>query len=203
MHWKRKNNMARLHFHIAGSILLIALLMCVYNASAQEQRTATIKLDFIKTDSTKTCRATVLSDSSLPVKEKEVHLFVKGLFGELEVVKTVTTDENGVAEFNFPINLPSSNNGMLSLVARIVKDETFGTVETESAVKWGAELKKGEAEWGNRSLSASREKAPMFLVIASTLIICIIWGTIFYVIFQLPKIKKSGKMFAKTQPIIS
>jgi len=203
MHWKRKNNMARLHFHIAGSILFIALLLCVYNASAQEQRTATIKLDFTKTDSTKTCRATVLSDSSLPLKEKEVHLFVKALYSEFEVVKAVSTDENGVAEFNFPINLPSSNNGMLTLIARIDKDEIFGTVEAQSDVKWGAELKKGEGEWGHRSLSASREKAPMFLVIASTLIICIIWGTIFYVIFQLPKIKKSGKMFAKTQTAIS
>jgi hypothetical protein len=203
MHWKRKNNMSRLRFHIAGSILFIALQLCAYNAAAQEQRTATIKLDFIKTDSTKTCRATVLSDSSLPVKEKEVHLFVKGLYSELEVTKAVTTDENGVAEFNFPMNLPSSNNGMLTLIARIVKDETFGTVEAQSDVKWGAESKKGETEWGNRSLSASREKAPMFLVIASTLIICFIWGTIFYVILQLPKIKKSGKMFTKTQPTIS
>lgn len=195
--------MSRLHFYTAGFILFTALQLCVYNASAQGQRTATIKLDFIKTDSTKTCRATVLSDSSLPVKEKEVHLFVKGLYSELEVTKAVTTDENGVAEFNFPTNLPSSNNGMLTLIARIVKDETFGTVEAKSDVKWGAEAKKESAEWGNRSLSASREKAPMFLVIASTLIICFIWGTIFYVVFQLFKIKKSGKMFAKPQQAVS
>ena len=203
MHWKRKNNMSRLHLPITRSILFIALLLSVYNVTAQVKRTATIKLDFTKTDTTKTCKATVLSDSSLPVKEKEVHLFVKGLFSELEVTKAITTDENGVAEFNFPINLPSANNGILTLIARIDKDETFGTVEAQSDVKWGAELKNDEAEWGNRSLSASREKAPMFLVIASTLIICFIWGTIFYVIFQLSKIKKSGKMFTKTPQAIS
>jgi hypothetical protein len=202
MHCK-KNNMPRLLFHIAGSVMFIALQLSIYNASAQQQRTATIKLDFSKTDSTKTCTATVLSDSSLPVKEKEVHLFVKGLYSELEVVKAVTTDDNGVAVFNFPTDLPSSNNGMLTLIARIDKDETFGTVEAQSDVKWGAALKNNEGEWGHRSLSASREKAPMFLVVASTLIICFIWGTILYVILQLPKIKKSGKMFAKTQATIS
>lgn len=203
MDCKRKNSMFRLHVTIAASILIVALQLGVYQVSiAQEKRTATIKLDFTKTDTSKTCTATVMSDSSLPVKEKEVHLYVKGLYSLLEIGKPVTTDENGVAAFKFPTNLPSSNNGMLSLIAKIEKDETYGTVETQTDVNWGAAI-KDESVWGDRSLSASREKAPMFLVVASTLIIFFIWGTIVYVVFQLLRIKKSAKVSNKLNSAIS
>jgi hypothetical protein len=60
-------------------------------------------------------------------------------------------------------------------------------------VKWGVKSKSESYNWSNRSLSASRERAPMILVVASTLIIMFIWGTIFYVVSQLFKIKKSAR----------
>jgi hypothetical protein len=45
-----------------------------------------------------------------------------------------------------------------------------------------------------RSLSASRDKAPAYLIIASNTIIAIIWGTLIYIIFQIYRIKKEGRV---------
>ncbi|MDP4261766.1 MAG: hypothetical protein Q8941_04485 [Bacteroidota bacterium] len=193
---KRTNNVFSLKMNVATFILLFITLWPLSNLLAQEKKTAAITLSFSQTDSTKTCKATVLSDSGR-VKGTEVHLYVKRSFSLLPVGKVVETDENGEANIDVPMDLPGDKNGMLVIIAKIEKDETYGDAETQSEVKWGAALKNEPFHWGDRSLSASREKAPMFLVVASTSIIVIIWGTIFYVIFQLVRINKSGRLFKK------
>jgi hypothetical protein len=192
---KRKNKIPRLQLNNTAFLLFLVMQLFGLHLFAQEPKVATLKLSFSQTDSTKTCIATLLSDS-LPVKETEVHLYVKGLYTLLPVGKVVSTDENGEASFEFPTNLPSSKKGMLDIVAKVEKNEIYGNVETQSSVKWGV-TPVSEVDWANRSLSASREKAPMTLVVVSTLIIVLIWGTIFYIISQLFVIKKSGRVPVK------
>lgn len=189
---KRKNKTHGSQFNIAALILFLVIQLCAYNLFAQTEKPATIKLDFIKTDSTKTCQATVTSDGK-PVAGPEVHLYVKRMYSLLVIGKSIATDSTGVASFDFPIDLPGDKNGMLTVIAKIEKDEKYGSVETSSDVKWGAALKSEPFSWNDRSLSASRDKAPTFLVIASISIILVIWGTICYVIFQLFRIKRTVK----------
>jgi hypothetical protein len=188
----RKNSIYGLSQYVKAFMLFVVLQSVVISLSAQGTKTANIKLTFTGTDSTKTCIAAVTSDSG-KVKGKEVHLYVKSLYALLPIGKAIETDENGEASFNFPIDLPGDQNNMLVVVAKIEKDETYGTVETDSTVKWGALQANESNRWADRSLSASREKAPMFLVFGSNLIIGIIWGTILYIIFQLVRIRKAGK----------
>jgi len=187
---------------VFGCILIIAVQLFSQHSFAQTTDTATIKLDFVQGDSSKTCKATVTA-GGLPLKEKEIHLYVKSLYALLPVGKAVATDETGVAEINFPMDLPGDKDGMLTVIAKLEKDEVYGTVETEGQVKWGFKAKAESSHWSDRSLSASREKAPMFLVVASTLIIMVIWGTIFYVVFQLFRIRRSGKMIKQLNNQVS
>jgi hypothetical protein len=119
------------------------------------------------------------------------------MYSLLPVGKTVATDSTGVARIDFPKDLPGDKNGMLTVIAKIESDEHYGSVETESEVKWGVPLNNETFPWNERSLSASREKAPTFLVIASISIILVIWGTICYIIFQLFRIKRSVKGLKK------
>ena len=193
---KRKNTGCQLQLNCIVFVLLLVLQMPVHRLYAQDQKVAVIKLSFEQTDSTKTCKATVVSDGA-PVKEKEVHLYVKRLYSLLPVGKVASTDSLGEAEISFPKDLPGDQNGMLTVIAKIEKDDVYGTVETQSQVKWGAAPKAELLHLSSRSLSASRENAPMFLVIASSLIIIVIWGTIFYVVFQLLKIKKAARVVKK------
>jgi hypothetical protein len=88
------------------------------------------------------------------------------------------------------------------VITKIEDDDVYGTVESQSEIKWGFHSEGEKDNWNNRSLSASREKAPMYLIIASNLIIAVIWGTIFYVIYQLVRIRKASKLLKKTINLI-
>ena len=173
-------------------LILLAIFLFIGKLSAQENKTAVMKFSFNLVDSAKTCTVKVLTDSS-PVKEIEVHLYAKRMYSLLPLGSAVSTDENGEAVFNLPNDLPGDKNLNLDLVARIEKNEIFGTVQTESQIVWKVLPGKEEWKWSNRSLSASREKAPMYLVIVSSMIILLIWGTILYIFYQLIRIKKSGR----------
>ena len=184
---------------LATGMSLLLLLLLFQTALAQDEKTALLKLTFLQTDSTKTCKATVTSNG-LPVKETEVHLYVKRMYSLLPVGKVVATDENGEALISYPVDLPGDQHQMVQIIAKIEKDPVYGTVQTDSMIKWGASPKASLEHFSSRSLSASREHAPMFLVIASTLIIAVIWGTVFYILSQLFKIKKAARQKKKIIP---
>jgi hypothetical protein len=177
-------------------VLFFCLQITVVRLNAADEKKATIKLSFIQKDSAKICKAIVTSDG-LPVKGTELHFYVKRLYNPLPVGKAIATDENGEASANFPIDLPGDANGNFTVIAKIEDDDTYGTVETRSEVKWGALPNSEKDSWSNRSLSASRDKAPMYLIIVSNLIIAVIWGTIFYIIFQIFRIRKESKLLKK------
>lgn len=184
-------------------VLLVLFQLQVINAIAQDSEQedpvaeALIKLSFSQTDSTKTCTALVMADT-VPLSEKDVMFYVQRSFSLLPIGRGAeTTDENGEAVMEFPLDLPGDENGMLVVIAKIEDDDTYGTVETSSKIKWGVMPETENSEWAHRSLSASRDKAPMYLIIVSNSIIAIIWGTIFYIILQLIKIKKSTRPIRK------
>jgi hypothetical protein len=180
-------------------ILVFGLQLPTLKLSAQDEKKATINLIFNQSDSTRTCKAVVTCDN-VPVKEKEIHFYVKRMYSLLPIGKAIETDENGEASADFPIDLPGDKNGNYIVVVKIEDDDTYGNSEVQSEIKWGIHPKE-EDKWNNRSLSASRHKAPMYLIIASNLIITLIWGTILYVVFQVFRIKKEGNV--KAQKIIN
>jgi hypothetical protein len=115
----------------------------------------------------------------------------------LPIENGITTDENGVASVEFPMDLPGDSAGNLTVIARIEDHEVYGTVESKVNVKWGIPPSGGHDHWANRSLSASRDKAPTYLIVASNLIIAIIWGTLIYIIFQVFRIRNARRITNK------
>lgn len=181
-------------------ILLLLLSPFVNVCLAQdEEKEAVIKLSFDQNDSERICKAVVTSDG-MPVKETEVHFYVKRMYSLLPIEKAVETDTAGEATMLFPLDLPGDKNGNLIVVAKIEDDDNFGTVDVEAPVKWGAAQMGEKEEWGMRSLSASRDKAPMVLIIVSNTIIAIIWGTLIFVIYQIVRIRKASHL-VKTKKI--
>jgi hypothetical protein len=181
-------------------ILLISpLLFILLNLSAVyaqdeedgEFRDAIITLSFSQTDTTYTAKATVMADT-VPVAEKEVLFYVKRFYSLLPIGSGVETDENGEAIAEFPLDLHSGNDGIITVIARIEDDDEFGTLETQKDAKWGVYHRHEKELWGHRSLSAARDKAPTYLIIVSNAIIAIIWGTLVYVIFQIFRIKRAS-----------
>jgi hypothetical protein len=179
-------------------IMLFSLQLPAIRLIAQGEKQAIIRLIFTRNDSARICKAVVTSDD-VPVKGTEIHFYVKRLFSLLPIGKAIETDENGEAVTNFPMDLPGDKNGNFIAIAKIEDDNTYANVETQAEVKWGILPNIEKDSWGNRSLSASREKAPMYLIIASNVIIAVIWGTILYVILQVFRIKKASRQLKTTK----
>lgn len=155
---------------------------------------ARISMLYSGEDSIKTATAilTAWKDSAyVPVPGVELKLCIRRtfnflLFGEAGAL----TDSAGQVSGELPLDLPGSTNGTLSIFGRIEDHETFGTVEGGITIPWAVLPKKNPVR--GRTLWSSGDNAPLVLVISSLLIITIIWGTIFYLIRLLFKIKKLG-----------
>lgn len=156
---------------------------------------AKISMQYSGEDSIKTATAilTAWKDSAyLPVPEAELKLCIRRsfnflIFGEAGAL----TDSAGQVSGELPLDLPGNADGTLTIFGRIEDHESYGTVEGGINVPWAVLPKKNPVR--GRTLWSSGDNAPLILVISSLLIIAIIWGTIFYLISLLFRIKKLGK----------
>jgi hypothetical protein len=167
----------------------IMILFSITISNAQDKE-AKISLTFEKADSLYVCKALVTSEG-IPVSEVPVNLSVKRLFGNLPIGDAIATDSTGVATFDFPQDIPS-RDGKLTLFAKIVDDENYMNTETSGVVNWGKVVVSDNSNIEDRSISARRDKAPIYFITASLLIIFLIWGTLIYAVLQVFKIKRLG-----------
>ena len=166
--------------------------------NAEEQITVTdarVKIEYAGEDSVKTATATLYGwkDGALtPVPDAELKLCIKRTFNFLPFGEAeATTNENGEITGELPLDIPGNANGTLTIAGRLEEDARYGTVEFTKDVSW-AVLPKTSPPRG-RTLWSGGDNAPLVLVISSVTIIGVIWGTIFYLIYLLFKIKRLGK----------
>lgn len=167
----------------------IMILFSITISNAQDKE-AKISLTFEKSDSLYVCKALVTSEG-IPVSEVPVNLSVKRLFGNLPIGEAIATDSTGVATFEFPQDIPS-RDGKLTIFAKIVDDENYMNTETKGMVNWGKVVVSDNSNVEERSIAAGRDKAPIYFITASLLIIFLIWGTLIYAVLQVFKIKRLG-----------
>lgn len=170
-------------------VTCLVILFSITNSFAQDKE-AKITLTFTKADSLYVCKALVTSEGK-PVTEVPVNLSVKRLFSNLPIGDAVATDSTGIATFEVPQDIPS-RNGKLTIFANIIDDENYMNAEASGEVHWGTIVASDNSNVDERSFSAGRDRAPIYFIIASLLIIGLIWGTLFYAVLQVFKLKKLG-----------
>ncbi len=180
--------MKKYNYFLSTSLMMLFTIV----ASFAQDKEAKITLNFEKVDSLYVCKAFVTSEGQ-PVIEVPVNLSVKRLFAKLPIGDAIATDSTGVATFEFPQDIPSSN-GKLTVFASIIDDENYRNTEASGEVNWGAVVVSDNSNMEERSFSAARDKAPIYFIIISLLIIGLIWGTLVYAVLQVFKIKKLGKI---------
>ena len=172
-------------------VTCLMILLSIATSFAQDKE-AKITLTFEKVDSLNVCKAFVTSEGQ-PVIEVPVVLSVKRLFAKLPIGDPIATDSTGVATFEFPNDIPSKN-GKLTIFASIVDDENYMNTETSGEVNWGTVVVTDNSNIDDRSFSAGRDRAPIYFIAISLVILGSIWGTLLYAVLQVFKIKKIGKM---------
>lgn len=161
---------------------------------------AKIEIDTLNEEGARKVAVRLFSfDSSgwVPVKDVELKIGVRRLGGDLKIGEdeTYTTDSLGQAIGEFKLDkLPAidvKNN--IVLVVKTEDNEQFGNLSFEKTVSWGHWVKYQNDDFNRRSLWATREKAPVWLLFMAGSIVAGVWGVLIYLVFQLVKIKRAGK----------
>jgi hypothetical protein len=140
----------------------------------------------------------------VPVKDAELKAAVKRLGGDLNIgeEETYTTDEAGEVKAEFQRDsLPGDPQGNIILIAKTEDHENYGNLSAETTVKWGAPFTY-HSTFNERSLFATRDKAPGWLLFLAYLIIGIVWGTLIYIVILILKIRRLGRQPAQKEKTI-
>ena len=159
---------------------------------------AKINIDYFGKDSIKTATATLTEwkdTAYVPVSGVEMKLSIKRAFSLFSFGgEGLTTDKSGNVSADLPLDIPGEPGGKITIVASVIDNDTYGSLESTKKVEWSV-LPKTNEEIG-RTLWSRGNNAPISLVIISCSIIAVIWGILIYLVFQLFKIKKISKQQA-------
>ena len=147
--------------------------------------------EFNIVDSVKVITVTAIFDSlgvKIPVEELDIEIGVKRMHSVLYLAE-VETDEDGIAEFEFPDDIPGDQDGKLTLVFRVLEDDDYGTVQARHEINWGTIVDYSNAGNG-RSLFG--DEAPLWMIIAVLVVLVAAWYHFIWAIVKVYKIKKLG-----------
>jgi hypothetical protein len=162
---------------------------------------AILSLSLIEKDSIKELSAKLFRKAEekgeIPIPEIEIKFYVKTTFSLLPIGEELSTDENGIATTEIPLDLPADYQKTMTVIAKVKDDENYGTLETHLIIPWNVFPKNVTKE--TRSLWSSGKNAPVPLLIASITIILGVWSVLLYLIYQLFRIWKLGRPKQQTR----
>ena len=147
----------------------------------------------------KSVTATIMSADSLklPLNEVDVHFYVKRDFGLMRIGELSNyTGADGKVKVIFPEKIVGDSLGNVELVVRVENNFFFNDTESSVIRKWGDQLVTDEDLFNRRALWGARDKSPIWLLLLANGIIALVWAVIFYVIYNLFRIK-SGQDILK------
>jgi len=129
-------------------------------------------------------------------KDVEVKIMIRRMGGDLPIgeEENYSTDSLGEAFVEFKReNIPGDEKGRLIFIAKIDQNDRFGTVTSERVLPWGTVAKHNESFFESRTLYATGDRAPIWLLFFAGSIIAIVWGSIIYLLYLLIKMKRVHK----------
>lgn len=160
-------------------------VMKVVTSSAYPGAEIKIALEYNQADSTIVFTAKAITDNSTnPVTDAAVKIFVHRYFGLLQIDEEKTTDNKGSAVFIIPDKLPGDTAGSILISARFSNEELFGSVSKDTLISAAVKtipvsLVAERAMWNNV------RKAPLWVILAFSLGLLSVWGVILIVLMKL------------------
>jgi mono/diheme cytochrome c family protein len=162
--------------------------------------TKDVKIELTTGDEIKSITAFVHSTGPtiLPFQEVDVNFYIKRNLGLMRIGKSSNlTGIDGKVKVIFPEKIVGDEDGNVTLIVKVENSFLYNNAELEIVRRWGSPLKTYDENFNQRTLWGSRDKSPVWLLLLANGIIAGIWGVIFYVIYNLFRIKKAGKIFIK------
>ncbi len=158
---------------------------------------AKIYIDTLWADGVRSIAVTIKIKSGnewKPVKDVETKIVIKRSVGNLSIgdKETYTTDSTGKATAEFTkVGMPGDAGGNIIIVGKTEDNELYGNISLERKVKWGTPLVNVNT-FDQRTLFATRDKAPLWLLFLAGFIFITVWAVIIYLFLQIIKIRKAG-----------
>ena len=145
-------------------------------------------MSFFQKDSLKSIdiyvREIGLDDQFISVKDKNISFFIEGTFSELAFDEG-KTDEDGHLRVEFPVYMPGDSAGVLTILAKIIEDDTYGTIVSKGEINWGILVPLAVEK--QRGLGDT--DAPLWMVYTLIILLSAVWFHYLYVVFLIVKIK--------------
>jgi hypothetical protein len=160
---------------------------------------AKMTIDTAVDGETRNIKVTVLEQSGKewkPVKDVELKIFVKRLLGDLPISEeeSYTTDSLGQVTAEFKRDgINGNSNGEIFIAAKVEDNDQYGNLAIAKKINWGRPY-VAENTFNKRTLWATRDKAPLWLLFLASFIIIMVWGVIIYLARQIIRMRKIGKM---------
>lgn len=149
-----------------------------------------VELSLIIDDSIKTAEIWVWKRGEdaiqVPIEDLRFKLGVKRLYNNL-YLEDITTDDEGIARFEFPDDIPGDSDGMITVVVKLEDDDDFGTVTKSKAVQWGVPLVYSD---NSTERSLFGDSAPLWMIISVAIILIGAWVHFIWAIWKVLKIRK-------------
>lgn len=145
-------------------------------------------------DKSITGRLLALQDTGwVTIPEVEMKFVVDRYFKDLSITEDyLETDEFGEASSEFLFKIPGDEEGKIKIGAKIEDHELYGSLTFTEVKQWGTPTLADDS-FNKRTLWATRNKTPYWLLGLANAIILSVWAVIFYLIFQLILIKRLGR----------
>lgn len=159
-----------------------------------------LKIELNANEPQRTVTAFIRSADSLkqPLQDIDVHFYIERDFGLLQFGRQSNlSGADGKVTVLFPDNITGDLKGNVRISGKIENSFLYNDASAVTEQKWGIPLKTDDEEFVRRSLWASRDKSPVWLLILANGILAIVWGVIIYIIINLFRIRKAGKIFIK------
>ncbi len=126
------------------------------------------------------------------LKDAEVILFAKRYFGKLQLDKSMRTNNEGLAYFQYSKDLPGDKAGNVELIAKI-NDEAYGELESTTKFKIAVPTDKPSLT-EKRAIWNVLVKAPIWLIITYSFGVLVFLGFLLYLVLNLLSFWKIGKI---------
>lgn len=159
-----------------------------------------VKLEVSTGEEIKSITATVYSTDpgKLPQNEVDVHFYVKRSFGLMRIGELSNyTGADGKVKIVFPGKIVGDSEGNVEIVVKVENNFLFSDAESKVTMKWGNPMVTDDDQFNRRALWGARDKSPIWLLLLANGIIAIVWAVIAYVVYNLFRIKRAGRIFIK------
>jgi hypothetical protein len=145
-------------------------------------------IDSIKTLHVKAFVKDMDGNEMAPGDEVDILIGIQRLYSVLPLDE-VTTDEDGLAELEFPDDIPGDSLGIITIVAKIDESDDYATVFKRGEINWGTPVDYTVHKLPRQLFT---DEAPLWMIMAVFVVLAGAWYHFFLSLYKVSKIPKSA-----------